>query len=238
MLTAEDLAYLRQAAARDGYNPDHALKVFAHESSSDPSRWGGKGGGYFGLFQAGAPERAQFGVDTVHPSARNQIDAFGRFLHARGYRPGMPLVDMYSTVLAGSPGHYNRSDGAGTVAQHVARMTGEAMPSSSGMESDETYESAPAYVPPPPGVSAYDFAGLTDTQDFMPSGSGDSAEVETQGTDQQAPEEDVSPGLAAAFSAQEVPLRQISQRALQARATPDLTPLSQVFTLDNVGRMR
>jgi hypothetical protein len=127
-LTPEDIAYLRMAAARDGYNADDALKTFTHESSLDPTRWGGKGGKYFGLFQAGAPERAQYGVDVEHPSARNQIDAFGRFLHGRGFRPGMGLKDMYSTVLAGSPGHYNRSDGAGTVAQHVARMQGDAVP--------------------------------------------------------------------------------------------------------------
>jgi hypothetical protein len=36
----------------------------------------------------------------------------------------MGLQDLYSTVLAGSPGHYNRSDGAGTVAEHVANMSG------------------------------------------------------------------------------------------------------------------
>lgn len=127
-LSPEDIAYLRAAAARDGYNPDHALKVFGHESSLRPDAWGGKGGKYFGLFQAGPSERAQFGVDTVHPNARNQIDAFGRFLHGRGFKPGMGLQDMYSTVLAGSPGHYNRSDGAGTVAQHVAQMQGGSAP--------------------------------------------------------------------------------------------------------------
>lgn len=127
-LSPEDIAYLRQKAAQDGYNPDDALKVFGHESSLNPTVWGGKGGKYFGLFQAGPSERAQFGVDTEHPSARNQIDAFGRFLHARGFKPGMGLADLYSTVLAGSPGHYNRSDGAGTVAQHVARMQGGSAP--------------------------------------------------------------------------------------------------------------
>lgn len=128
-LTPEDIAYLRAAAARDGYNPDDAMKVFGHESSFNPTVWGGKGGKYFGLFQAGPSERAQYGVDVNHPSVRNQVDAFGRFLHGRGFKPGMGLADMYSTVLAGSPGHYDRSDGAGTVAQHVAQMQGGKMPS-------------------------------------------------------------------------------------------------------------
>jgi hypothetical protein len=123
-LTADDIAYLRQAAARDHYNPDDALKVFNYESSGRPDVWGGKGGKYYGIFQAGPAERAQFGIDTKNPSAKNQIDAFGKFLASRGFKPGMGLQDLYSTVLAGSPGHYNRSDGAGTVAQHVAKMSG------------------------------------------------------------------------------------------------------------------
>lgn len=123
-LTPDDIAYLRQAADRDHYNADDALKVFSYESSNRPDVWGGKGGKYFGIFQAGPSERAQFGIDTKHPSARNQIDAFGKFLSARGYKPGMPLIDMYSTVNAGSPGHYNASDGNGTVSSHVANMSG------------------------------------------------------------------------------------------------------------------
>ncbi|NBX51155.1 hypothetical protein EBT25_14815 [bacterium] len=42
----------------------------------------------------------------------------------------MGLMDMYSTVLAGSPGHYGRSDGNGTVAQHVANMVSGVTPTS------------------------------------------------------------------------------------------------------------
>jgi len=131
-MTAEDIDYLRQASKRDGYNADDALKVFEYESSLRPDVWGGRGRNYYGIFQAGPSERAQFGIDTKNPSAKNQIDAFGKFLHARGFKPGMGRMDMYSTVLAGSPGHYNRSDGAGTVAQHVARMQGP--PSASPMD--------------------------------------------------------------------------------------------------------
>lgn len=123
-LTADDVAYLQQAAARDHYNPNDALKVFSYESSGRPDVWGGKGNKYFGIFQAGPSERQQFGIDTTNPSAKNQIDAFGKFLSARGYKPGMGLLDMYSTVNAGSPGHYSASDGNGTVASHVAKMMG------------------------------------------------------------------------------------------------------------------
>lgn len=123
-MTPEAIAYLRAKAQSAGYNPDDLLRVINYESSGRPDVWGGKGGKYFGLIQFGEPERKQFGVDTVHPNAQNQIDATFRFLDARGFKPGMGLMDLYSTVLAGSPGHYNRTDGAGTVSQHVAKMMG------------------------------------------------------------------------------------------------------------------
>lgn len=126
MLSAQDIAYLRDRAKASGYNADDILKVINYESSGRPDVYGGKGGKYFGLLQFGPEERKQFGVDTVHPNAQNQIDAGFRFLEARGFKPGMGLMDLYSTVLAGSPGHYNRTDGAGTVAQHVGRMPGDA----------------------------------------------------------------------------------------------------------------
>lgn len=127
-MTPEAINYLRQKAQAAGYNADDLLKVMQYESSGDASRWGGKGGQYFGLIQFGPNERAQFGVDTKNPSEQNQIDATFKYLSARGYKPGMPLIDLYSTINAGSPGHYNASDGNGTVASHVAKMMGQSVP--------------------------------------------------------------------------------------------------------------
>lgn len=128
-MTPDAINYLRQKAQAAGYNADDLLKVMQYESSGDASRWGGKGGQYFGLIQFGPNERAQFGVDTKNPSEQNQIDATFKYLAARGYKPGMPLIDLYSTINAGSPGHYNASDGNGTVASHVAKMMGQSVPS-------------------------------------------------------------------------------------------------------------
>lgn len=125
-MTPAEIAYLKERAKTAGYNADDLMRVMNYESSSDPTRWGGKGGQYFGLIQFGPEERKQFGVDTKNPSAQNQIDATFKYLSARGYKPGMGLLDLYSTVLAGSPGHYNRADQNGTVAQHVAKMGGSA----------------------------------------------------------------------------------------------------------------
>lgn len=123
-MTPDAIAYLRDRAQKAGYNADDLLKVINYESSGRPDVWGGKGGKYFGLIQFGPNERKQFGVDAAHPNAINQIDATFKYLSARGFKPGMGLTDLYSTVLAGSPGHHNRTDGAGTVSQHVAKMTG------------------------------------------------------------------------------------------------------------------
>ena len=124
-LTSGDVSYLTEQATNRGYNPNDLLRVMKYESSADPTRWGGKGGNYFGLIQFGPNERKQFGVDTENPNARNQIDAAFKFLSARGYKPGMGLLDLYSTINAGSPGHYKASDGNGTVASHVAAMLGQ-----------------------------------------------------------------------------------------------------------------
>jgi hypothetical protein len=123
-MTPQEIAYLRAKSQAAGYNADDILKVMNYESSGRPGVWGGKNNDYFGLIQFGPNERKQFGVNTAKPSAQNQIDATMKFLASRGFKPGMGLQDLYSTVLAGSPGHYNRSDGAGTVAEHVANMSG------------------------------------------------------------------------------------------------------------------
>lgn len=127
-LTPEDIAFLQQSAQQYGYTPQdvqHMQRVINYESSGRPDAWGGKGGDYFGLIQFGPNERRQFHVDTEHPNARNQIEAMWQFMKARGYKPGMGLLDAYSTVNAGSPGHYKASDGNGTVSSHVAKMLGQ-----------------------------------------------------------------------------------------------------------------
>lgn len=150
-LSPEDIAYLRQQASTQGYNPDDMLRAINYESSGDPTRWGGKGGNYFGLIQFGPNERKQFGVDTANPNARNQIDAAFKFLQTRGFKPGMGLLDLYSTINAGSPGHYNASDGNGTVQSHVAAMMGKKM----FAPGQETSPTIPGATPPVPGVLAY-----------------------------------------------------------------------------------
>jgi hypothetical protein len=144
-LTSNDISYLRQKASEKGYNADDLLKVINYESSGRPDVWGGKNDQYYGLIQFGPNERKQFGIDTVHPSATNQIDGAFKFLEARGFKPGMGLPDMYSTVNAGSPGHYKAYDGNGTVMSHVAAMQGmKPVQSSSEPKSALPMDIAPA----------------------------------------------------------------------------------------------
>lgn len=148
-LTADDIAYLRQGASQRGYNGDDLLKIINYESSGRPDVWGGKGNKYFGIFQAGPTERQKYGIDTVHPTAQNQIDALFGFLKDRGFKPGMGLLDAYSTVNAGSPGHYKASDGNGTVASHVARMLGSSVaPVGSSVRSTAPGDYSLAYAEP------------------------------------------------------------------------------------------
>lgn len=119
--TGENADALRQAAKELGTSPEDLATVISYESKFRPGVWGGKGGNYMGLIQFGGPERAQFGANDKQ-SFKEQLPAVVRYLKTRGFKPGMGLLDLYSTINAGAPGHYNASDGNGTVRSHVERM--------------------------------------------------------------------------------------------------------------------
>ena len=110
------------SAKRLGVDPVDVGTAISYETGGkfDPGLWGGKGGNYLGLIQFGPEERAKYGVKPGQ-SAVEQMGAVENFLRDRGVRPGMGMMDIYSTINAGSPGLYNRSDTAnggapGTVA--------------------------------------------------------------------------------------------------------------------------
>lgn len=119
------------SAKRLGVDPLHIGTAISYETGGkfDPSLWGGKNGDYLGLIQFGPEERAKYGVKEGQ-TAPEQMQAVENFLRDRGVKPGMGLMDIYSTINAGSPGLYNRSDAAnggapGTVADKVnSQMTG------------------------------------------------------------------------------------------------------------------
>lgn len=118
------------SAGRLGVDPVDIATAMSYETGGkfDPALWGGKGGNYLGLIQFGPEERKKYGVHEGQ-SVGDQVVAAENFLRDRGVKPGMGLPDIYSTINAGSPGLYNRSDanngGApGTVMDKVTQQMG------------------------------------------------------------------------------------------------------------------
>lgn len=119
--TGENADVLRQAAKELGTSPRDLATVISYESGFNPRKWGGKGGNYMGLIQFGPEERRTYGANDQQ-TFKEQMPAVVRYLKSRGFKPGMGLMDLYSTINAGRPGLYERSDGYGTVRSHTAKM--------------------------------------------------------------------------------------------------------------------
>lgn len=128
----QDLAQaIVASASRLGVEPLDIATAISYETGGrmSPSLWGGKNNDYLGLIQFGRQERAKYGV-RPDQTAVEQMPAVENFLRDRGVKPGMGLLDIYSTINAGSPGLYNRSDanngGApGTVRDKVEQQMGD-----------------------------------------------------------------------------------------------------------------
>lgn len=115
------------AAQRLGIDPVDLATAISYETGGtfDPAKKGPttKWGQHEGLIQMGEPQRKQYGYNSDGPLAGN-MEAVTRYLQDRGVKPGMGMMDIYSTINAGAPGLYNRSDTAaggapGTVADKV-----------------------------------------------------------------------------------------------------------------------
>lgn len=99
------------SARRLGVDPLHIGTAISYETGGkfDPNLWGGAGGRHLGLIQFGPEERAKYGVKEGQ-TAPEQMVAVENYLRDRGVKPGMGMLDIYSTINAGSPGRYNASD--------------------------------------------------------------------------------------------------------------------------------
>jgi hypothetical protein len=87
--------------------------IISYESGFDADVWGGDRGRHFGLIQFGPEERATYGVDTTNPMSQlGSGGAIVKYMKDRGFKPGMSILDAYSTINAGRPGLYNASDTA------------------------------------------------------------------------------------------------------------------------------
>lgn len=113
-------------AKRFGLDPTDVGAVMSYETGGtfSPTIMGGKGGQYMGLIQFGPEERRKYKIDAKS-SPEQWTKAVGDFLEDRGFKRGMGVLDLYSTINAGSPGRYNASDRPGaTVRTHVEQILG------------------------------------------------------------------------------------------------------------------
>lgn len=139
-----------QATAR-GVDPAQLLAVMGYETGGtyNPDIWGGTGGNYMGLIQFGPEERSTYGVHEGMPVG-DQVTSALNFLHDRGFDPTQHgLMDMYSTINAGSPGHNGASDRPGqTVRSHTAQIESRYLPTAREMLAALTKQSAtPDWMP-------------------------------------------------------------------------------------------
>jgi hypothetical protein len=116
---------IEKSAKNLGISPIDLATVISYETGGkmSPSIWGGAGGRHMGLIQFGPTERQMYGANP-NQTFSEQMGAVERYLSDRGLKPGMGLLDLYSTINAGRPGRYGASDanngGApGTVADKV-----------------------------------------------------------------------------------------------------------------------
>lgn len=130
----QDTAELRDAipaAAKElGVSPEDLATVISYETGGtfSPGIRGGAGNRHIGLIQFGPAEQAMYGANQQQ-SAAEQMRAVVKYLKHRGFRQGMDILDLYSTINAGSPGRYGASDanngGApGTVRDKVNNQMG------------------------------------------------------------------------------------------------------------------
>lgn len=121
---------IRTSSERLGISPVDLATAMSYETGGTLNPWQPgprtQHGQHRGLIQFGEPQRQTYGVYEGMPVA-DHVVAAENYLRDRGVKPGMGLLDVYSTINAGRPGLYNRSDanngGApGTVADKVAGM--------------------------------------------------------------------------------------------------------------------
>lgn len=102
---------IRSAAAELGIPAEDLATVISYETGGkfSTSIRGGAGNRHIGLIQFGEEEQRKYGASQGQ-TATEQMKAVVAYLKDRGLKPGMGILDLYSTINAGSPGRYNASD--------------------------------------------------------------------------------------------------------------------------------
>lgn len=105
-----------QTAQAIGADPVDLATAISYETGGtfNPTQAGPRTqwGQHRGLIQFGEPQAKQHGVDWSNPvgSQLGPNGAVASYLKSSGFKPGMNFLDLYSTINAGAPGLYNRSD--------------------------------------------------------------------------------------------------------------------------------
>lgn len=102
---------IRAAADELGIDPVDLATVISYETGGrfDPAIRGGAGNRHIGLIQFGPEEQRMYGANQQQTTGE-QLQAVVRYLKHRGFTKGMGILDLYSTINAGSPGRYGASD--------------------------------------------------------------------------------------------------------------------------------
>lgn len=121
----EDLAAnIHAAASTLGISARDLATVISYETGGTFSTSAANPDGkHIGLIQFGPEEQRKYGA-SIGQALSDQMQAVVGYLKDRGLKPGMDLLDLYSTINAGSPGRYSAVDGSTNVAQKVAGMAG------------------------------------------------------------------------------------------------------------------
>lgn len=164
----DDRAALIASASRLGLTPVEWGGLMNYESGLNPARWGGSGGRHVGLIQFGPDEQRQFGV-TGRETFQEQLPKAEAFLLSRGYKPGMGLLQAYSTVNAGSPNRFNASDAKnggmpGTVAEKVANQFGPHFKKAAAFLGGEFTPTMPAAAGSPAQSGRFGVSGVEPSQ--------------------------------------------------------------------------
>lgn len=168
-----------------GMHPLDVATIVSYETGGtfDPMQSGPttQWGQHRGFIQFGEPQAQQYGADFSSPETAmaSQLGPEGaivRYMLDRGFRPGMSLLDAYSTINAGAPGRYDASDanngGApGTVADKVNEqfgphrenaerlLAGLGLPGQSAPPAGPASQGYPGSYVPPPSSGGNAFAG-------------------------------------------------------------------------------
>ncbi len=187
-MDASDRDALIASAGRLGLTPVEWGGLMSYESGLNPGRWGGAGGRHLGLIQFGPSEQKQFGV-TGRETFQEQLPKAEAFLRARGYEPGMGLMQAYSTVNAGSPGMLNASDAKnggmpGTVAEKVTNQFGPHFRKVSAFLGGDAAMTMPAEASATPAASGrFGFSGIEPSASSSPTMATPAAEKKDDGPD-------------------------------------------------------